>query len=147
MLQASSIFPRLKDQGFHITVMTTPKGKDILINNPYVDEFILQDTDQVPNNELRGYWDVWTQKFTKFINLSESVETNLLPNPGQSIYHWPKDLRHEILNVNYMERTHKIAKVPGPYEVRFYPAKEETEWAKKEKAKIGGYVIMWTLAG
>ena len=72
MLQASSIIPGLKDQGYHVTVFTTPRGFDIVKNDPNIDRFHLQDQDQVPNEELTAFWEVHTKKYDKFIQLSEN---------------------------------------------------------------------------
>lgn len=145
MLQASSVLPGLKEQGYHIVMYTTPKGHEILKTNPYIDEFHLQETDQVPNAELRDFWSVHAKKFNKFINLSESVETNILPTPRQSIYHWPHEMRHRLLNTNYMEVVHGIAQVPMPPNIKFYPTEDESRWAKKFRPT--GTVILWALSG
>lgn len=56
MIQASNCLPGLKKQGFRVSVMTTPAGRDILKFDPHIDEFILQDKDQVPNHLLGPYW-------------------------------------------------------------------------------------------
>lgn len=151
MIQASSLFPALKADGWHITVMTTPKGADILKADPHVDQFLLQDgnpnPDQVPNAELGAYWNVWQQKFDRWINLSESVESTLLAIPGRTNHRWPKELRHQVLNQNYLEFTHAIAEVPMPPRPEFYPTDEENEWAAQELLPIQGFLVMIVLAG
>lgn len=145
MIQTSSIFPGLKAQGYHITMMTTPGGRDILVNDPHIDAFILQDKEQVPNNELGGYWAAWAKKFDKFINLSESVETTLLVSPGSALTRFPISIRRKMLNINYIEMTHDIAGVPLPGYSKFYPTDIEKAWAKKQAPKTP--VILWSLAG
>lgn len=151
MLQASSILPLLKAEGYHITLMTTPRGEEIIRHDPHVDDCILQDTDQVPINELRYFWHVWEKKFDKFINLSESVETTLLAYPGTSIYNFPQKVRHNLLNTNYLEMTHDIAGLPHEFGQKFYATEFEEKWALEEKAKMrkanNGPIIMWSLAG
>ena len=67
-IMASTILPGLKEQGYHVSYMTTPTAKQIVEHDPHIDEFILQDKDQVPNQELPNYWAVWAKKFNKFIN-------------------------------------------------------------------------------
>lgn len=151
MIQASTVFPYLKEQGYHITVMTTPRGQNLLSANPYVDDFIIQDTDQVPNNELCYFWNVWREKFDKFINLSESVEGSLLALPGRTMYDWPAVARNFMLDRNYLEMTHMIADIPmGNYQPHFFPNGEEEVWAAEiEKTINPGKrpVIAWSLAG
>lgn len=149
MLQASSIFPQLKREGYRLTVMTTPRGHEIIRDDPHVDDWILQDTDQVPNNELSDYWRVQETYFDKFVNLSESVEGTLLAIPGRSNHAWPDDVRRKRLNVNYLEFTHELAGLPYESNARFYPSKEEGAWAQVLRAGYYGdsFLIMWSLSG
>lgn len=149
MIQASSILPGLKAQGYHVTVMTTPKGKEIIAHDPHVDRFLLQDNhpDQVPNDKLGEYFAVWEKKFDRFINLCESVEGTLLARPGRANHGWPMAVRHATMNQNYLEFTHLIAEVPFRPQPMFYPSDEEMEWAVHELVPLGGFLIMWVLCG
>ena len=150
MIQTASILPALKKQGYHITIMTTPRGEEIMRHDPNVDAFLLQDTDQVPNNELPYFWTVQAKNFDRFINLSESVEGSLLAIPGRTPYTWKHEARHFLLNKNYLEMVHAIAEVPEPYYACFYPTPEEIKWAVKEREKLASQkepVIVWSLAG
>lgn len=151
MIQASSVLPGLKAQGFHITFFTTPRGYDILSSNTYIDEFVIQDTDQVPNAELSNFWYVQSQKYDRFVNLSESVEGSLLAMPGRAAHRWNHATRHKHLNVNYLEITHDLAEVPitkdSPPEAHFYPTVDEITWAADERETMGKIVIAWSLAG
>jgi ADP-heptose:LPS heptosyltransferase/predicted SAM-dependent methyltransferase len=148
MIQAASVLPGLKKQGYHVTFNTTPDGMEILKNNPNIDEFLLQDKDQVPNEELGPFWSAMKRRFDKFVNLSESVETTLLRMPGSVVQLWPKEARHKVCNQNYLEVTHDIAEVPHEYAANFYSTTEEREWAVRERSKIGGkLIIAMSLAG
>lgn len=147
MIQASSIFPGLKKQGYDITVMTTPRGKDVLAHDGHISDFIIQDSDQVPNHELSDYWAVFAKKFDKFINLSMSIEGNLLIIPSDFRNQWPKEAIHAGCNMNYLEHTHRIAGVPYEPAQRFYATQEELEWAASQIDKIGRPVVCWSLAG
>jgi len=148
MIQASSVFPELKKQGYHVTMMCTPRGHDILKHDPNIDEFIVQDTDQVPNNELTEYWDSWKRYFQKWVNLSESVEATLLATEGRANHGFPKALRHKIMNFNYLEFTHDIAEVPHEFHARFHATDEEIVWAKAEREKMNApLVVVWSLSG
>lgn len=151
MIQASTLFPYHKAHGYHVTVMTTPRGQEMLRENPYVDEFIIQDTDQVPNQELWSFWEVWKKKFDKWINLSESVEGSLLAMPGRTAYMWPHEVRHHMFNVNYLEMTHAIAEIPvTDYNAHFFPSEAELQWARGIHKVINPKrvpTICWSLAG
>lgn len=151
LIQASSIFPGLKEQGYHVTLFTTPNGYPIVRNDPHIDAVILQDKNQVPNDELLNFWDVVEKRYDKVINLSESVEGHLLtfPGPGRMSNRWPEHIRQKYLNKNYLEWTHELADVPLPPRQKFYMSAEDIDWCKQERAKMGddAYVIMWSLSG
>jgi len=146
MLQTSSILPSLKERGYHITLFTTPAGENIVKEDPYIDEFMIQDNEQVANEELVPYWKCWSKKFDKWINLSESVEGTFLAIPGRAAYLWPTRARHRVLDVNYLEFMHDIAEVPYRPDVKFFPTEKERRSAEKEKERIGPCVL-WVIDG
>lgn len=149
MIMVSSILPGLKEQGYHVTVNTTPRGLEVLAHDPNVDEFLLQDPDQVPNAWLGPYWKSIARRYDRVINLSESIEGPLLALPGRAFYDLPHAARHTLLNVNYYERTHLLAGVPDVFGGRFYPTDEENEWARRQAWRIGKGrpLIMWVQSG
>lgn len=163
IIQTSSILPLLKNQGYNVCVNVTEIGMDILKSNPYVDEFLVQKTGAIPENELDEYWKHLSPLFDKVIQLSESIEASLLivPDrttklrdgtvslvPGDKRFEWDKDALHKECNVNYMERIHDIAEVPHIFKPKFFPLKHEKEWAKKFRKKIKKrHVILWSLSG
>lgn len=147
MLQAASILPGLKEQGYHIDFWTTPRGAEIIRTDPHVDRLFIQDTDQVPNGELYAFWEVLKTKYTKFVNLSESVEGTFLALPGRAAHLWPHKVRAKYLDINYMEFAHELAGVPLPPCPKFHPTEEEREWALKQRAAIPGKVVLYALAG
>lgn len=149
MIQASSVLPGLKKLGFHVTFNTTTLGHNILKHDPHIDEFLVQDTDQVPNEWLGMYWDHMRTRYERVVNLSESVEGSLLSIPNRAPRSWPKAARHLLMNSNYIEMTHAIADVvDAPMQPAFYPSLEEREWAMKERTAMGGKpVILWSLGG
>lgn len=146
MLQTANILPTLKEQGFHVTVMTTPKGQDILRHDPHVDAWWIQDKDQVPNHELNAYWDVVSKKFDTFINLCESVEGTLLAMPGRANHRWPDAVRHKHMDVNYLEFTAELAGISYESRAKFYPSKQEDK-AARARLLTGGLNIVFALAG
>lgn len=147
-IQASSILPALKEQGYHVTFYCTPRTEEVLKHDPHIDEFYIQDVDQVPNQALGLFWDNERPKYEKFINLSESVEATFLALPGRPNHKWPMNLRRKMLDVNYMEFMHDLAEAPMPPKPKFYITPEERAWAKKERAKFGGdMLVMFSMAG
>jgi len=150
MIQTSSVFPGLKKQGYHITLMTTPRGASVAKHDPNIDAFLIQDVDQVPNERLGDFWDCWEKKFDKFINLSESVEGSLLAMPNRRESNWNQAVRHKLMDINYMEFLHTLAEVPfkAP-EQRFYATEEETKWATKERDTFPDdvFIMVWAVSG
>ena len=147
LLQASSVLAGLKKQGYHITLYSSPPQSDILKHDPHVDEFYLQGKDQVPNHYLGEFWDYHRKKYDKWVNLSETVEGSFLALPGRTHHAWPPPLRHRLMNVNYLEAQHAVAGVPHEPNVKFYPTSEEVAWAKKERSKMGEFLVLWQLSG
>lgn len=148
IMQAGSTFPGLKRQGYSVTVATYEVGRELLKADPNVDDFVIQDRDQVPNDELGEYVDYLRTQYDKVVHLSESVEGSLVALPNRPSRTWPKGARRFLMDRNYLEMTHAIAEVPEPYEMRFYPTQDEREWAAKMRTHISGKpIILWALSG
>lgn len=147
LMQASSVFAGLKAQGFHVTLYTSPPGSDVITHDPNVDEIVLQDKDQVPNHELGNFWAHLKLRHDRWVNLSESVEGTFLALPGRVQHEWPAAVRHTMMDRNYLEFQHAVAGVPHQPKVRFFPTQDEEQWARKEKARMGGFVISWAMSG
>jgi ADP-heptose:LPS heptosyltransferase/predicted SAM-dependent methyltransferase len=149
LMQASSVFAGLKEQGFHVTLFTSPPGCDVIMEDPNIDEIIIQDKEQVPNEALGAFWKHLAPKYDRFVNLSESVEGTFLAMENRTNHEWPQWVRHLRLNVNYLEHQHSLAgiSVDSKPRVRFYATEEEKRWAHKVRSKLGAQVILWSLAG
>lgn len=154
MLQAASVFPGLVKQGYRVFVNTTPRGKEVLDNNPFVSGWVIQDMEQVPNAELVHHWRSFEERYDRVINLSESVEGNLLAVPGRQNHCWSNAKRRKKYGeINYLEHIHRIADVPFEPDSGFYPTEEESERAQAEAQYLKmvgegeGSVILWCLSG
>lgn len=147
LLQASSVLSGLKKQGYHVTLYGSPPGLDVVKHDPNIDEFYVQDKDQVPNHLLIEFWDYQKRKYDKWVNLCESVEGSFLSIPGRTPHYMPPRVRHRLMDFNYLEMAHEIADVPHDPQMFFYATESEMQWARKERAKMGARVVMWSLAG
>lgn len=148
MLQISSIFPWLKDQGYHITVYCQAgNGYESIRADPHVDRFIVQGKDDVPNWELSEFFSYTRKKYDLWINLCESVECTLLPAPTNVAHSWPNHLRAKYLDRNYLSWIHELTEVPTPYRQKFYATLDEKAWARKKAQQWGKRNILWSLAG
>lgn len=148
MIQMSSILPGLKEQGYHITLYCQAgPGYDVIKSDPHIDRFIIQGRDEVPPLFLKEFWDYTQKKYSKWINLCESVEGTLLASPGRTTFEWPNHLRAKYLDRNYLEWTHELAEVPPPYNPKFYSTPAEKVWAKEKARSYGRKNILWSLSG
>lgn len=149
VIQMTSVLPALKADGYHITLYTVPRAWEAVKHEPLIDKVILQDPEQVPNLALGDFFAYLKTKYTKFINLCESVEGSLLAMPGRPAYEWTNEARHEYMDHNYLEFAHKLAKVHFAKPLmRFVASEKERAWAKQERAKLGAdKLIMWVLRG
>lgn len=146
MIQASGIFPLLKDEGYHVVLMTTERGKSVVEHDPNIDEFYIQDENQVPNGALTVFWEYMAPKYDKFINLSESIEGTLLALPGRANHGWPFAMRHKYMNLNYHEFTAEVAGVKFKPVGGFYPtAYEESQASAMTDNKA--FTVMYALSG
>lgn len=148
-LQASSVFPGLKKEGYHITLYTTPRAFEVIKHDPNVDAVILQDTDQVPNMALAHFWANEAKKYDRFVNLSESVEAQWLTLHERCQTGWPKSVRDKFLDTNYIEFAHGLAQVPYEKpEIKFHATLEEKNWAMGLKDEWqANPLILWVLNG
>ena len=147
-LMASSLFPVLKSQGYHVTMYCADgPGYESIKHDPNVDRFIIQGKDEIPNAALDEFWKYTKPKYEKWINLCESVEATLLVQPGRANWEWSPEIRAKYLDRNYLEWTHELAGLPGPYNPQFHSTIEEKAWARKTAEKFGKRNVLWSLSG
>lgn len=153
MIVASSIFPLLKKQGYHVTVMCKLDSADIIRHDPHVDDIIAQEDDYVPNRELGPYIESLRERYDNIINLCESIEGALLTLPGRIPNTYSDEVRRKLFgNINYCQQTHRIAGVsdsPKDMNPKFYPTSYERKWAKAVRKAMAddAPVISWAIAG
>ena len=128
-LQAAYLLPQLKREGFHVTLLTTARGREPIEHDPHIDDWYMVDVDQVPNHELGLFWKSLAKYYDRIVNLNESVEGAWLALPGRIQHTWPHALRHKHLNQNYAEHAAGLAEIPFRAEGQFYPLHRENVWA------------------
>lgn len=139
---AMSPLKHLKAQGWHITVMTTPKLYEVLKANPYIDAFRLQDDGQIANGRmLMLHIDRLRERYGRI--LIASWEDGLLPDGDTIAWQHSQAVRDRLFNVNYLERMHEIAGVPAEdFDCRFYGDPSEAQLPPYD-----GPTIAWAIAG
>lgn len=149
-IMTSSVLPELKKQGYHLTFNTTPDAKQILLHDPHIDEWLLQDKDQVPNPQLGPYWESLKERYDHVVNLCESVEGALLQLPGRLGHSYTHETRQRLFGtVNYLERTHDIAAVPHNFAPKFYATDREIAEARHLRHELAGDApfLVWAING
>lgn len=145
---AASVLPGLKAQGFHITFNCKSSTQEVLLHDPHIDEWMIQETDFVPNEMLGSYWKALEERYDRIVNLCESVEGLMLTLPGRLNHGYSDEARRAIYGrQNYLEHTHNIAGVPHEFAAKFYPAPHEMEKARWDRRRMSGPVVVWVING
>lgn len=155
-IQSSSLFPLLKEQGYNVCVNVTGNGVDMLRTDPNIDELLVQDDNQIPNDELGPYIDRLKPLFSNLINTNGVVEGNLICLPthinyGSGLFDADHETRHKALNKNYAEALHDRAGLPYKFKTHFYSSPSERKWVKREKKRMkvspNDFLVAITLSG
>lgn len=144
-LQAASILPGLKSEGWDITWDASEQGFELLKSDPLIDALLLTPHGSVSNECLGEYWNARTNGFNRVINLCESVENSSLMKPNVLGFFHDDDTRRRLHGrTNYVEHIHTIAGVSGPFLPRYCPEIEEIDAANRV---LGPKNVVLALAG
>lgn len=146
-LWAASLLPHLKREGYHVTMYTERQGAEVLAADPHIDRIIEVPHQLFDDTELILYF-VWESlKYQRWIDLTGAVEQRLLPHPNEHAYYWSHEARGRMMNGNYLEALHDVAGLPHEFHQRFYPTAEEHAWARAERARMEGPVVVLAPSG
>lgn len=149
MLIVSPIIRLWHKKGYLVDVETKPSGKVILKNNPFINKVILH-KQELDGKELRKHWRKLKKGYDKVINLTESIEGNLVLVPWQKEYHLSQEERRELCDTNYYEHTMSLAKLPYTPGLtgEIYLTPYEMETARRTRRRFKNkFVILWGLSG
>lgn len=141
---------KLKEDGYHVSYVSSKYSSPVLQGNPNIDNLLLQERDAVPNLELGQYWDYWKGRYDRYINLSETLEGDLLLVEGRPEFFTRKEWRHKRCNRNYYDYTLArggYPEVTGQRGELFFTSSEEREAEKFWKPLRGKFTILWALNG
>jgi hypothetical protein len=145
-LWASSVMPHLKEQGFTTWLYCQETTEEVLRHDPHIDRIIKFES-RVPMGELGELFGWVESEYKNTRILVECVEGTLLPSPQKIQYHFPKPLRDKVMNFNYLEMHHAVAKVPMEPRMKFYPTDEEKRIANDFRSRLRQYVVVLVAAG
>jgi ADP-heptose:LPS heptosyltransferase len=149
VIQITPVFRELKKQGYHVTFYCKKYGKETVIHDSNIDNFIIHD-DSIPIGELNKYLSEKIHPgYDRVVNLSSIVEKGLLKLEGSPEFNWSHDMRHRAFNKNYSDALMEAAglEVRGQNPELYFSRLEESlakQYIKKFRDK---FVIMWSLSG
>jgi len=123
--------PRLlKEQGYYVVVNCQRPGLMIMQNNPYIDEFWFQESKAIDPQKYDAYWELISKGFDKVINLTQSVEGDLLKFPDYM--HPMRKRKEDRVDENFIDYTLEFSgfKERG-LKGEIYFSEEEEREAKK----------------
>lgn len=144
------VLKKLKEDGYHVTVEVKEIGAKILKHNPYVDKVILHTKQLRTDDEFGLHWAEISKGFDKVINLSSSIEADLVFAPWQADAKLPAEERREKCNVNFYDHTMKVAGYPdskgelGKMYFSAYEKQRARDYMHKHRKK---FVVLWGLTG
>jgi ADP-heptose:LPS heptosyltransferase len=146
---ATPVFRLLKKEGYEVTYHTNAKGVDITKHNPFIDNYIIHQDRKLTGAEIHSIWWELENKYDRFINLTHSIEVDLLPTHNEKLFHASKEERHEQCNKNYYDYTLEKAgfNVTGR-NGEIYIGDDEDRIARKFMRQFRGkFTILWALSG
>lgn len=149
MVMITPVVRQLKKDGYHIVLNCSEYATQVLKENPYIDEFIVQQKDVIPNDMLDEYWAEISKGFDKVVNLTGTIEQDLLKVQGKEEFNWSHKKRKKECNKNYIDYTMQKAgyDLKGESTELFFTEQEE------QLAKIflenhkGKFLIVWAMSG
>jgi ADP-heptose:LPS heptosyltransferase len=144
------VLRQLKKDGYYVVYNCTDYSAAVLQHCPWIDEFLIQGKDDIPNSDLKEYWEVITKGFDRVVNMCGSIEGTLLKCEGTGEYEWPHEKRHRECNVNYMDQTCKWAGYPelkGQLPELHFTEQEEFLAQQFRDTIADSFFVLWSLSG
>jgi ADP-heptose:LPS heptosyltransferase len=148
-LVAGSVLRGLHEQGYHVTLNTSPLGEALLANSPYVDAYLVFDGGTLTQDQYDRYFRRIAERYDKVVNLDSTLEGLMLTHDGLSSFYYPPEARRFIFDKNYQELAHHVAGVPLAPQDAFFPTASENEWAAGGRAFMAHseLCVVWAISG
>lgn len=141
-LWASSILPAFKRRGYQVTVYTEAAGEKVLRHDPHLDAIVVTSEINAPLAQFTQYCAHEMQRHDNWVDLTESVEKNLLAVSNDMRFYWPAAMRRRIFGGSYIEAVHDLAEVPHDFQQRFYPTEDEIRLAAKRRGASRQHAVI-----
>lgn len=140
---------RLAQEGYEVTLNISTYCADVFQGNPHVSNVIIQERELIPNALLGKYWNFWETQYDLYINLSESIEGDLLMVEGRGPFFTSKAWREEKCNRNYTLHTLRRGGFESgdPLPELFFTRAEERRAEKFWAPLQSTFNLLWALNG
>ena len=148
-LVAGSVLKGLHEQGYHVTLNTSPLGELLLANSPYVNTYLVFEGGTLTQDQYDCYFQRIAERYDKVVNLDSTLEGLMLTRPGLPSFLYPPEARRFIFDKNYQEVAHYVAGVPVEPQDPFFPTAAENEWAAGGRAFMAPSepCVVWAING
>ena len=149
MIMITPVVRQLKRDGYHVVLNCSEYATQVLRENPYIDEFIVQQKDVIPNDMLDEYWAEIGKGFDKVVNLTGTIEMDLLKVQGREEFNWSHKQRRKECNKNYTDYTMQKAGYVSkgePTELFFTEQEEQLASIFLDHYK-DKFLIVWAMSG
>ncbi len=141
LVMITPLLEACKKAGEHVTLYTSPYALAVLENNPHIDQLIVQEKDVIAITELGPYFDYIKTKYTRFVDLCESIEGSMLKLESRREFYMPKEWRDKDCADNYYRKTLRLGGFPTTEPVvrgSLFLNKQELAKAKADYARLSG---------
>lgn len=150
-IMASVILPYLKQDGYEITFYANERVRSVLEYDPNISHWQMHEDGSVPLNELDDHWARISEGFDKVVNLTGTVENDMMFSYPQEEYFYSHRFRRKIAgNRNYYDNHIERAgyQPNGARNPILYFNAEENGRGKKWRTKHRKHFkIVWALSG
>jgi len=149
MIMITPVLRQLKKDGYHVVLNCSEYGSQVLKENPNIDEYIIQQKDVIPNNQLDEYWAEIGKGFDKVVNLTATIEDDLLKVQGKEEFNWSHSKRKKECNKNYID----YSMLRAGYDLKGEDTELYFSESEEQLARIfldhykDKFLIVWAMSG
>lgn len=140
----------LHEAGYKVEVISQAPQAELFENNPFVEKLSIYDKGDLPSdaNAWLAWFNLRAKEYTKFVNLSHTIESRHAAFPSMSSFWWPAHYRRKVFAGSYIETVFELLDLPPSLGPLFFPTEEEKQQALTTRRAIGdGPIIGWCMAG
>lgn len=154
-LMLTPLLDYYRSEGYHVTLNCTETGGKVFRGDPRIDDLWVQEGGIVPaDDRIRAYWERIGKEYDEVVNLSESVERDMLALEGTPEFNAPAERRRATGGrMTYFDRQFEAAGLAGRGRLpSIWLSESERRWAADEamriRKRIGrSMLVLWNPVG